>query len=167
MAWNSPTGEITLVGLGKEGREGNGKIRALIIHLLGKASLIVFSPDLYRALVSHERFMVTLMLQPRLCWALTNQEVPLSVLWSFPWSWQWDVGRTIARLCWSLWWISGCVCHSSWRGLGRQGWRVRAEQALTTRLCRYSWKVSERQGHCGQAGSEWQSGLCSRATLGW
>lgn len=30
----------------------------------------------------------------------------------------------------------------------------RVEQALTTRLCRYSWKVSERQEHCGQAGSE-------------
>lgn len=28
------------MGLGEMGREGNGKIRVLVIHLLGKASLI-------------------------------------------------------------------------------------------------------------------------------
>lgn len=47
------------MGMGEEGREGDGKIRALVIHLLGKASLIVFAPDLYRAVISHERFMDT------------------------------------------------------------------------------------------------------------
>lgn len=86
----------------------------------------------------------------------SQNEKFLSVPRCFPMRWQWDVGRTVTRPCWSTWWIVGWMCCPG-QGSGRQGWQARAEEGSTAMFCRCWWTSSpERQGHGGQTGLEEQ-----------
>lgn len=92
----------------------------------------------------------------------------LSVPQCFPMRWQWDVGRTLRRPCWSAWWIAGWMCCPG-QGSGGQGWQARADEGLTAMFCRCWWTSSpERQGHGGQTGSEEQiKGVVFAAAILW